>query len=211
MTYGLGRIHAPDLRDLEFPMAAPVSTRTSRFWWAYKVRLDQGQTPRCVAFAWSHFIVDSPTTHPAPLVDPDVLYHEAQTLDEWPGEDYEGTSVRGGVKALSAHAEISEYRWATDINTIAANILEVGPVIVGTNCYTGFFNPDSNNYVHLTGIVEGGHAYKLDGVNVPMRFFRIKNSWGSSWGRGGFARISFDDMARLLTEDGEACLAIETV
>lgn len=209
MTYGLGRLHAPDHRDRAYLLAAPPSARLLRFWWGYKVRLDQGQTSECVAFAWSHFLTDSPTTHPAPIVPPDTLYHEAQTLDEWPGEAYDGTSVRGGVKALEARGLVTEYRWAFDLDTVIANLLEVGPVVVGTNCYTGFFRPDENNFVHLTGIVEGGHAYKLDGVNTVKRFFRIKNSWGVSWGRGGYARISFDDMARLLAEQGEACMATE--
>jgi len=46
-------------------------------------------------------------------------------------------------------------------------------------------------------------------VNLKQSIFRIKNSWGRAWSNNGFAFISFDDMARLLSEDGEACIAHE--
>jgi Papain family cysteine protease len=211
VEHGLGRRPAPDERDQAYLLSLPTITRTSRFWWGYRVRLDQGQTPQCVAYGWSHFITDSPDPHPAPLIAPATLYHEAQTLDEWPGEDYDGTSVRGGAKALVNHAEIAaEYRWAFDLDTLIANVLEVGPVVIGVNWYERMFDPDSKNYVRIGGGIAGGHCVKVDGVNTDYKFVRIKNSWGQEWGRGGFARITFDDMERLLGEDGEACMAVET-
>ena len=219
--YGLGRLESPDARDQNFLMAAPPSTRTARFWWGYRLHLDQGNTPQCVAYSWSHFLVDSPDPHPAVLVDPAVLYHEAQTLDEWPGEDYEGTSVRAGAKALVARSLIyTGYTWAFDLNTIIQNVLEVGPVVFGTNWYYSMFTPGSDNYIRINDAVTGpdgdpvagGHAYKVDGVNVPKRFFRMKQSWALPWGHHGFARISFDDAQRLIeAEQGEACMAVESV
>jgi hypothetical protein len=210
MEHGLGRLYSPDPRDRSFMLSRPVTERNSRFWWGYRTRLDQGNTPQCVAYAWSHFIVDAPDSHPAPLIAPADLYHQAQTMDEWPGEDYDGTSVRGGAKAMLAVAEIqAEYRWAFDLTTVIANILEVGPIVVGTNWYEAMFDPDRSNYIRIGGGVAGGHAWKVDGVNVAKRFLRMKNSWGRDWGRGGYARITFDDFERLLGEDGEACMAVE--
>jgi len=41
------------------------------------------------------------------------------------------------------------------------------------------------------------------------QLFRIKNSWGRSWGVKGSAFISFANMQRLINENGEICLAVE--
>jgi len=211
MEYGLGRLAAPDLRDHDWLVreVVPRSLLTRKFWWGYGLpRLDQGSSPHCVAYSWSNFLIDSPTPHKLDR-DPVWIYHEAQKVDEWPGEDYDGTSVRAGAKVLSNLGEFTEYRWAFTLNDVIDAVLERGPVVVGTNWYEEMFYPDSNNVIHIGGDIAGGHAWKIDGVNTELRFFRMKNSWGAYWGKGGFARISFDDVSRLLDEDGEACMAIE--
>ena len=39
------------------------------------------------------------------------IYEWAKRLDEWPGEDYEGTSIRGIMKALAKHGICRERFW----------------------------------------------------------------------------------------------------
>lgn len=214
MSHGLGRLPSTDKRDKRFLLKTilPVTTgRRYRAWPGYRWRLDQGQTPQCVAYAWTHFLVDSPITHrPATLpVGTNELYHRAQLVDEWEGEGYDGTSVRAGAKVLQESKLIAEYRWAWNLTDIITCILEQGPVVVGTNWYESMFRTDANGFVMVTGDVAGGHAYKLDAVNLDARRFRLKNSWSKAWGRLGYALISFTDMERLIAEDGEACLALE--
>jgi C1A family cysteine protease len=86
----------------------------------------------------------------------------------------------------------------------------VAPVVVGLNWYSSMFHPNAAGLIKVDGSLAGGHAFLLDGVSADREYFRIKNSWGRSWGRKGFALISFKDVERLLAEDGEACLAVET-
>lgn len=211
----LGRRFSPDDRDKQFSVRSRLTlgphVSTRHYWWAHGWWGDQGATPRCVAYAWTHWLEDGPTKHPGPppVVDPGVLYHEAQLLDEWPGEDYDGTSVRAGAKALQARGLISGYEWATTLDEVINTLLQVGPLVVGTNWYSTMFNPDEAGFIHVGGYVEGGHAYLLDGVSTSAEYFRMKNSWGRSWGNQGFALISFADFERLLREDGEAALAVE--
>ena len=212
--YGLGRRPAPDERDHAYPMALAVprtTTRTRRYWNASGWWGDQGRKPQCVGYAWTHWLEDGPVTHdaPVPIVDPGWLYREAQLVDEWPGEDYDGTSVRAGAKVLQAKGLVGNYLWAESLRDVELALLESGPVVVGTAWYESMFEPDRSGRISIGGGVVGGHAYLLDGVNSARRSIRLKNSWGRTWGRRGFATLSFDDLARLLAEDGEACLATE--
>ncbi len=212
--YGLGRVVSKDRRDQRFLLSAPTvpATRTHRYWYDNGWWGDQGATSSCVGHAWAHFVEDSPRTHPAPgfHIDPYTIYREAQKVDEWTGEGYDGTSVRAGAKYLQAQGVIGEYLWAFDVDTVIRNILEVGPLVVGTNWYEGMFYPKRDFIIHPTGRVAGGHAYVLNGYNKATKLFRCKNSWGRGWGSKGHAYMHRSTFARLLAEDGEACIATET-
>lgn len=212
---GLGRRWQADWNDLKF-LASAVLPRTSTVefrewdddhWWG-----DQGNTSECVGYSRVHWLEDGPVLHDRstpPVVSPTWLYHEAQKIDEWEGTDYEGTSVRAGVKIAQRLGFVAEYRWAMTAQEIAVAVLEVGPVVVGTVWTTDMFDPDANGIIRPTGQAVGGHAYELNGYNARTGYFRIKNSWGRSWGKGGHAYIHIDDLQRLLEADGEACMALE--
>jgi hypothetical protein len=226
---GLGRIDSPDERDRGYPMAAvvraPAVALRRRFWWQRGWWGDQGNTPQCVAYSWLHWVADGPATSrslgrlqgtPAPYIDPRVLYCRAQQLDPWPGDcesprqlQYSGTSIRAGAKALQEMGFVGNYWWAWHLEPVVQAILTTGPVIVGTPWYEGMSHP-VDGVCRPTGSYEGGHAYILNGVNVDQRRLRLKNSWGTGWGRNGGAWVSFDDMERLLADGGEAVLATET-
>ena len=212
----LGRIHIPDNRDNKYLIENKLTLRPSLLtsknwndntWWG-----DQGQTPMCVGYAWAHWIEDGPITHKSrtrPIVSPTLIYKESQKLDEWVGENYDGTSVRGGAKYLKKTGKISSYLWTFDLNVMINTVLTVGPVVVGTNWYNTMFYPDRNGLLRVGGRVAGGHAYEINGVDTVRQLFRIKNSWGRTWGQQGHAYISFSDMRRLINENGEVCLAVE--
>lgn len=213
ITPGLGRLHSPDARDANFPLKSilkPQSLKLWRYWNDNGWWGDQGSVPQCVAYAWTHWLEDGPITHSevAPIVQPAELYAEAQKIDEWPGENYDGTSVRAGAKVLQSKGFISSYYWASTVSEIADAILNNGPVVVGTNWYYDMFEP-INDVIYPNGVVAGGHAYIINGVNLKKGLFRIKNSWGRSWGGDGRVWMQIEDFEKLLNEDGEACLAVE--
>lgn len=217
MNHGLGRLFAPDPRDAAHSVEAALKTaapyaRDWRYWNGNGWWGDQGATPQCVAYSWVHWLEDGPIQQggAVPCISPQVIYDEAQKLDEWPGEGYDGTSVRGGAKALQARGYISAYSWATTLDEVIQSVLMLGPMSVGTNWYNDMFEPDPTTFlVKPTGGIAGGHAFQLNGVNVGRKTFRLKNSWGRSWGKKGYALISFEDFEKLLLEDGEACIATE--
>ena len=60
--------------------------------------------------------------------------------------------------------------------------MNLGPVVVGTYWYSSMFYPDRNGLIKINGGIAGGHAYVINGVDKTKKLFRIKNSWGQSWG-----------------------------
>jgi len=206
--HGLGRLVAVDPRDglhLLF-RKAKKSKRVTRYWYDNRWWADQGETPHCVGYAWAHWLVNTPVIN---YMDPNGLYALAQQNDEWPGEDYDGTTVRAGAKVLRTLGFIHEYKWAFTLDTLVEALLEKGPVVVGTDWYEAMSNPNRYGKIKIGGKKEGGHAYLLTGVDTKKRVFRIKNSWGRAWGKQGRALIGFAEMRILLREKGEACLAVE--
>ena len=145
----------------------------------------------------------------APVIKPQIIYEQAQKLDEWTGENYNGTSVRGGVKALQRAGKIRNYYWGFDLNSLVNAVLYYGPVVVGTYWYRGMFYPNRQGYISPTGQIMGGHAYVINGVDTKRQYVRIKNSWGRRWGINGSAYMSFTNMSNLIRQFGEVCIATE--
>jgi len=223
--FQLGRTFVEDKRDQNYLISKNLklikeqtirpSTKvlTSRYWSDNGWWGNQGNTPQCVGYAWAHWLEDGPVEQPgrAPIIQPSIIYRNAQKLDEWPGENYNGTSVRGGVKYLQSIKKVKSYYWAYDLNTLINTVMNVGPVVVGTNWYYNMFFPDKNGVIKISGRLSGGHAYIINGVDTKTKMFRLKNSWGKTWGKSGSAFISFSDMDKLIKQNGEICLAVELV
>lgn len=203
------RYAAPDRRDKKYRIKKRSGVRAAsayKYWNDYYWFGNQGNSPHCVGFSWAHWMTCTPIRQ---FVEPEGIYNLAQHLDEWEGNDYDGTSVRGGAKVLKALGYIDEYQWTWDVDTMANAILTQGPVVVGSDWYDGMFYPDEHGILHVEGEPVGGHAYLVSGVTRTYGYFRMKNSWSRSWGENGRAWVSFDDMQILLRDQGECCLGIE--
>lgn len=211
---GLGFYPGPvDERDWKLGAFLARETRpktTGSRWWQNLERLDQGREGACVGFGWTQRVNAAPKQQRLDNAYARDLYKLAQTLDPWPGEDYEGTSVRAGGDAARQQGIISGYAFSTDLEEIAAWILNKGPVVIGVDWHEGMSNPsrENNYFIEPTGAVRGGHAICVDGVwfNRDNRdYFRLLNSWGPGWGNDGRCKLKWDDMAKLLSKPYAAC------
>jgi hypothetical protein len=210
MTYPLGRIYLPDQRDRGYPMAkllsSPAPTRTTP--WHLGPILDQGETPRCTAFAWRAWLNAEPLMDPPDMPPPDdEFYRQEQAVDGAPGP-HEGSTVRAGAKVISRSGRLGEYLWADNVIELSQWLLTRSPAVMGTNWYAGMDSP-SNGVVSVSGELRGGHSYLCYWYDVPTRLFLCQNSWGPEWGKNGLFAIPAEGMARLLSEQGEACGAVE--
>lgn len=218
---GMGRLHKPDERDKKYLLlkqAIPASV-TSKYWLSRGPIFDQGGTSQCVIYSGDRWLTTHPVVNPGfrTAAERERIYKQVQEIDEWPGSDYDGTSVRALFKYLKASGLCTEYRWAFDIETVVAHVLTVGPLVLGTDWHHDMFMPHNvNGYIWPTGSVVGGHAYLLHGVNRRKRnpdgtigAGRIINSWGKGWGQLGKAWLTFDVLGRLIRDGGEACMATE--
>lgn len=194
-----------------FATARPLRTRT-RLQYQY---LDQGSEGACTGFGTAKALGQTPervNVETATNAFARKIYHLAQREDEWPGEDYEGSSVLGAMKATKNMGWISAYYWATSLKQMQHAVCHLGSLVLGINWYEGMFNTDAGGFIRPTGVLVGGHAICVGGVDLGRQAFILHNSWGRSWGgRGpapdGSAFLSFGDTERLVIgEQGEAAL-----
>jgi len=177
-----------------------------------KVWLDQGVEGACTGFGAAHVEALSPRSR----LDIDnsharKVYLEARRQDEWPGEDYDGSSVNGAMKALRLFGRIKSYRWAFSMDEVRHGLSYHGAAEIGVWWMTGMFHPDMNGFIHPTGVKEGGHALALSGYRLfsGHRAYRLDNSWGEDWGQKGGAWIWEDDLEMLRTDDGEIAFPVK--
>jgi hypothetical protein len=74
--------------------------------------LDQGAEGACTGFALAavvNFLLQARNLNRR--VSPRMLYEMARRYDEWPGENYEGSSARGAMKGWVAHGVVPAPEW----------------------------------------------------------------------------------------------------
>jgi hypothetical protein len=192
------------------PMCATLRTRSSimrtKGQW-----LDQGREGACTGFAAEHARALGPYKQETSDSVAQLVYYEARRQDEWEGENYEGSSVNGAMKAQRLMGSIKAWRWATTGEEARHGLSYHGAGIIGSWWYDGMWSTDANGFLHPTGTKVGGHAYAIAGYKWinGNRAYRIENSWGRGWGDNGGAWISEFDFEALLADQGELAFPVK--
>ena len=192
--------------------------------------LDQGTEGACTGFGLAtvaNYLLRRRRVVPdAAPVSPRMLYELARRYDEWPGEDYAGSSARGAMKGWHKHGVCTEKkhpykaRKSDPVGLTEARTLDALQRPLGA-----YFRVNHKDLVAMhSAIAEVGILYTTctvhqgwmqvgpDGVITPSddikgghafaivaydeEGFWLQNSWGPGWGRAGFARVSYDDWLR---------------
>ncbi len=193
--------------------------------------LNQGNEGACSGFALAAVIQYHLGAKGKGRVSPRMIYELARRYDEWPGENYEGSSARGAMKGWIAHGVCSRRTWPHTVHGISHfddAIMQEGRDIPGGAYYRvrhrgvremhAALNASGILYVTLmvhdgwdepsggmrrvapgwrlpiikrVGRAEDGHAVAF--VGYTEEGFIVQNSWGESWGEGGFALLPYED------------------
>jgi len=211
----LDRIPYFDPRSREHPVSEVLPRSTTALptykLWRLDERNDQGQEGACVGFGVGHRLAAAPLeVSGIDAAWSHRLYKEAQKIDPWPGENYEGTAVLAGIKVSIRMGHVYSYRWCFSLEDYIKAVLLEGPVLVGTNWMDSMWDPDPDTHIlDCRGEVSGGHCYIIRGVNTRLKKFRITNSWGKDWGYNGDASITFADWQKYMMPEGEGAVLFE--
>lgn len=217
------RADAPDFRDYAYQPALVVLKPALAVPRGLHIR-DQGKEGSCTGYALAAAIdlqlKESKRKHKRKdiHVSARMLYEMARRYDEWPGEDYPGSSCRGAIKGWYNMGACREelfpdsatgytvaaakdarnntigayYRLGGRISDYHAALTEVGAIFCSARVHTGW-----DEVVHDKADIPyseqsiGLHAFAI--VGYDSEGFWIQNSWGEDWGRGGTARWSYRD------------------
>ena len=137
-----------------------------------------------------------------------MLYEMAKRHDEWPGEEYDGSSLRGAINGWKnmgvcledkwpytlrdkgkltieraeearRHTIGAYYRLKPEITDFHAALNEAGVIAVSARVHQGWNDP-GNGRIRQYKRAEGGHAFAI--VGYTSEGFLVQNSWGKSWG-----------------------------
>ncbi|MEO6230573.1 MAG: C1 family peptidase [Ferruginibacter sp.] len=155
-------------------------------------------------------------------VSPRMIYEMARRYDEWPGEHYSGSSARGAMKGWHKHGICGDACWPyknksrkeqfnearssdalkrplgayyrvnhKDLVAMHSALAEVGILYATGAVHEGWDVVDETGIIPYMEKLTGGHAFAI--VAYDSNGFWIQNSWSNTWGKEGFAQISYDD------------------
>lgn len=213
------RMFEPTLKEV------PVQRSLESYQAHEPVILDQGREGACCGFALAavaNYLLKTREVVPDDVqVSPRMLYEMARRHDEWPGEDYSGSSARGAMKGWHKYGVCASDKWPyvigrpgsitderildarkrplgayyrvnhRDLVAMHSALAEVGVLYATAMVHNGWNKVRGNGIIRRSDLILGGHAFAI--VGYDSNGFWIQNSWNESWGKDGFAHLSYVD------------------
>jgi hypothetical protein len=212
---GLGRHVLHDARSLDHDAAQlveHVTTEKTTTHKRYGEIFDQGDVGACTAMAALGLMNTEPFVGSKDLfITRDALnFYAAEThLDDaqipgsYPPND-SGSTGLWSMKLLKLQRLIPGYRWAFSLATVK-KLLQVSPISLGLPWFNSMFNVDRDGFlvVQPASGLAGGHQIEATGVDFERQAVLLANSWGTGWGKNGFAYLRFTHLDQLLKLHGD--------
>ena len=102
------------------------------------------------------------------------------------------TSYSNDKKFAKSSFKIKSY----PLTTAYEELMTHGPISTVITVFQDFLHYKSGVYKHLSGWQIGSHAIEVIGWGVENgeKYWWVKNSWGSTWGNGGFVKIGYGEV-----------------
>lgn len=210
-TYPLGRNVNHDPRSLAFPARTAVTHRPVAHR-HYGPVLDQGDVGSCTGNAMAQALNTVPLRQKGKFfteVDALDIYSAATHLDGitgyYPPTDTgsDGLSV---CKVAKSRGLIDSYTHAFGLDH-ALGALQLQPILIGIAWHQSMFTPDANGFIRPDGNDVGGHELIIL-KDSAKGWVEGLNSWGGSWGLNGRFRLTYDDFAALLADQGDVTVPV---
>ena len=188
--------------------------------------LDQGSEGACTGFGLAtvahYLLLCRKDDADRGCVSARMMYEMAKRYDEWPGENYSGSSARGAMKGWHKHGVCSADLWPYDAANPDRRFTTDRASDAVNRPLGAYYRVNHKDLIAMhSAIAEVGILYATGTVHtgwneldeegvIPFpgdvlgghafaivaydnRGFWIQNSWGDDWGKNGFALITYDD------------------
>jgi Papain family cysteine protease len=222
-------IYRPALTNLKSTLEAPKNLKI----------LNQHSEGACTGFALASAInLLISRSNGDTRVSARMLYEMAKRHDEWEGEAYSGSSLRGAIHGWKYMGVCEETEWEYYTNPAKRGDLTVERAQNARRCTLGAYyrlRPVISDYhaaLNEAGVVvvsakvhtgwsqpvkgdipvhskiEGGHAFVI--VGYTDKGFMVQNSWGTGWGDNGLALWTYEDWIGHIMDGWVFRLALST-
>jgi hypothetical protein len=216
----LGRHQWLDSRSVAFMVERDPDAMSGhlqdRLWRRVLPIMDQRDLGACTAYAGTGALGTEPFFSKAgkAVLSADVnayavtLYGAATRVDAWSGTyppDDTGSSGLAICKVLKQRGTIKGYRWASSAYGLL-QLLQTGPVLLGMPWWTAYFEPDRSGFIDSgkwqASELAGGHEVEVVGCEIDHKdvnrsVLTVANSWGTSYGLGGFFKLRLSTYSKL--------------
>lgn len=201
------RPYAPPVAAL--PPRWPLDARLRRLLPAYVKHglvLDQGAQGACTGYGLAAVVnvllwQRDGAQHRG--VSPHMLYDLARFYDEWPGEDYEGSSCRGAIKGWSKHGSCAAPLWRDSVHDDTAQDSNGGRAYrpdgrwsddAATRPLGVYYRVDRSAVTDMQAALHTIGALYVS-ARVHAGWLAVPVSRALSTGHAGLPAIAYDDLA----------------
>ena len=140
---------------------------------------NQRETPKCVGYAFRALAYEAGYD-----LEAQVIYEKAQYLDALPGEDYGGTQLVGGFRMLNNIGLGGRVVTVPLARQVIVDQLHTSCIVISARA--DLFGGSADAY----------HAVCLCGYDKEMDAILVRNSWGTTYGNGGYNWLTLDSIMR---------------